>query len=114
LTGPLEGRADIPASDYRLTEDSTSFSVVAPAAGIVVLQEAYWPGYPHGWVDGRPAAVLRINHAFEGILVGPGHHRITVEYRPRRFDWMMAAAAASIAVLTLVYLIQRREYAGLV
>ncbi|MGD1031992.1 MAG: hypothetical protein ABSA05_12725 [Opitutaceae bacterium] len=108
LGGPLEGRAVISATDYRFTEDSTSFSVAAPSAGIVVLAEAYWPGYPHGQVDGRTARVLRVNHAFEGILVGPGRHRITVAYRPWDFDWMMVASAASIALLAIAFLLQRR------
>jgi hypothetical protein len=99
---PLGGRAVVPATDYRLTEDSTSFSVDAPAAGIAVLSEAYWPGYPHGEVDGRTAKVIRINHAFEGIPVSAGRHRITVSYRPRNFGWMLLAAGASLAAMGLM------------
>jgi hypothetical protein len=99
MGNPLEGRVVIPATDYRLTEDSTSFSVDAPSAGVVVLAEAYWPGYPRGEVDGQKARMLRINHAFEGVAVSPGHHRIAVAYRPRNFEWLVAASAVSLAVL---------------
>jgi hypothetical protein len=112
LGEPLAGRLVIPATDYRLTEDSTSFSVDAPVAGIAVLTEAYWPGYPRCEIDGQSAKVVRINHAFEGILVDAGHHRITVAYRPRHFEWMLAAAAASLVVLILTFILGRRGSAG--
>ena len=108
LGKPPEGRAVVPATGYRLTEDSTSFSVDAPAAGVVVLTEAYWPGYPRGEVDGRKAGVIRINHAFEGIAVEAGHHRITVSYRPRNFAWIIAGSAASLAVLAFVLVLAIR------
>ena len=42
------GRTIVPADRYRLTEDSTSFEISAPTPGIVVLAEAYWPGYAKG------------------------------------------------------------------
>jgi hypothetical protein len=101
VMGTLPGRTVVPASDYRLTEASTSFTVDAPTAGIVVLTEVYWSGYPHGEVDGKQAKVLRINHAFQGIAVSAGHHQITVTYKPRRFDWALAAAGISLAILVV-------------
>ena len=101
----LDGRVAIAATDYRLTENSTSLSVDAPSAGIVVLTEAYWPGYPHVRIDGRRAAVLRINHAFQGFLVDPGHHRIIVEYGPRNFGWLLGAAGASLFILVFTFLL---------
>ena len=116
LGNPPEGRVVIPASDYRLTENSTSFSIEAPSAGIVVLSEAYWSGYPRCEVDGRKARVFRINHAFEGVAVSAGHHRITVAYRPRNFEWLLAASAVSLAVLVAALLFlrggNRRDRAG--
>ena len=104
MGNPPEGRVIVPASDYRLTEDSTSFSVNAPAAGVVVLTEAFWSGYPRGEIDGRKAKLIRVNHAFQGIAVTPGPHRITLKYRPRNFEWLLAASAASLAVLVLAFL----------
>ncbi|HVW21329.1 MAG TPA: hypothetical protein VHC86_08945 [Opitutaceae bacterium] len=86
LPGDPTGRAVVPASGYRLTEDSTSFEVDAPATGLAVLMEAYWPGYAHAEVDGRSAPVLRVDHAFCGVPIdSAGLHRITISFRPRRF-----------------------------
>jgi hypothetical protein len=110
LVGPLSGRTIAPATDYRLTEDSTAFTVHAPEPGVAVLVEAFWPGYPHAEVDGRPVRVVRINHAFEGVPIdSAGDHRIVIAYRPRRFTSLLAmAAAAGAAMIGLVSIASRR------
>jgi uncharacterized membrane protein YfhO len=48
-----------------------------------------WSGaaYP-GWqatVDGSPAQIERANHAFTGVVVSPGKHRVQFLYRPAAF-----------------------------
>ena len=89
------------ATAYRLTENSTSFTVAAPQAGLAVLTETYWDGYPHAAVDGRPSAVVRINHAFIGVPVSAGTHRVEIRYRPRYFDVTLLIAALSALLLAL-------------
>jgi hypothetical protein len=46
---------------------------------IVVVAEAYFPGWT-AKVDGRPVPVMEADGAFLGIPVGPGQHRLTLEY----------------------------------
>ncbi len=53
--------------------------IEAPADGVVVVSEAFFPGWS-ARVDGAPAAVFPANAAFRGVLVGPGRHRIEMEY----------------------------------
>ena len=92
--------APVAATNYWLTEDGTSFDILAPRRGIVVLSETYWPGYAHAEVDRRKAPVVRINHAFEGIAIeSPGFHRINVTYRPRHFTLLLELALAGGALL---------------
>lgn len=74
-----------PAKSYVLTENSTTFHFINPTAGVAILNEVYWPGYPHATLDGYPAKVFRINHIFQGVLVGPGEHTISISYRPKNF-----------------------------
>jgi hypothetical protein len=91
----------VPASAYRLTENSTAFSITAPRDGVAVLTETYWDGYPHASIDGRPAPVVRINHAFIGVPVTAGTHRVEIRYRPRYFDVTLLIAAVSALLLAL-------------
>jgi len=103
------GNPAVPATGYRLTENTTSFSIRTPGPGVIVLSEAWWPGYPHARIDGRETPVFRVNHAFQGMLVdSAGPHRVTVAYRPRRFNLLLGGAAAGLAAgLVLGFIIVR-------
>jgi hypothetical protein len=71
-----------PAVAGRLVELHLNRAVAeieAPAAGLVVVNEAYHPGWS-ATVDGAPAEVLPANGAFRGVVVGPGKHRIEMAY----------------------------------
>jgi hypothetical protein len=70
--------------------------VDAPADGIVVVNEAYFPGW-RAWVDGAEARVVPANVAFRGLAVGPGHHTIVMEYSPR--GWLALAIVSLLGTL---------------
>lgn len=52
--------------------------------GFVVVSEAAWNGW-RATVDGRPAKIVRANHAFLGVFVPAGHHAVRVVYLPQSF-----------------------------
>lgn len=95
----IEDRIVVPATSYYLTENATHFSIRAPRSGIVVLNEVYWPGYPHAQIDGKPAKVFRINHTFQGLEVDQGAHEITISYRPRGFNLNLMISAVCCFLL---------------
>jgi hypothetical protein len=95
LGSDLEGRTVVPASGYVFTENSTALSVRAPGAGVLVLTEAFWHGYPRAELNGEPVRTLRVNHAFQGVVIpAAGEYRLIVHYRSP-----VAAAAWSLAGL---------------
>ncbi|MGB3327504.1 MAG: YfhO family protein [Thermomicrobiales bacterium] len=64
-------------SDTSLTATATT-----DAAGVVVFSEIY----ANGWsvtVDGKPAELLRTNHALRGVAVPAGTHTIAMRYAPQ-------------------------------
>ena len=80
------GRTVVPASNYQLNFNGTSFDIDAPRAGVVVLAESFYPDAVSAWVDGRRVPVFRVNHAFRGIVVDrAGHFRVAFAYRPAHF-----------------------------
>ena len=100
----LGGRQVVPATGYHLTANSTSFEIQAPAPGLVVLSEAWWPGYPHAEIDGHKTNLVRVNHAFEGVMIeSPGLHRVTVRYRPPYFSVLLGLSAASLVLMAATY-----------
>jgi hypothetical protein len=105
----LADRTVAPATDYRLTENTTSFTVHAKSAGVVVLNEVYWPGDFRAEVNGVKAPVHRLNHAFKGVtLDSPGDYRITFRYVPKNWPRNLLLCAIGAALLiTSLYLALR-------
>ena len=76
----------VPARDYLLTNNTTSFTIDAPGRGVVVLTEAFLAGDFVARINGARAKYFRVNHAFRGIEVpGPGIYHISYSYWPRYF-----------------------------
>ncbi|MCU0241786.1 MAG: YfhO family protein, partial [Vicinamibacteria bacterium] len=71
----------------------------AQGPGYLVVTE----GWDRGWtaaVDGRAAAVLRVNHVQMAIAIEDGNHIVTLRYRPRGFVWGVALAVlAALAAI---------------
>jgi hypothetical protein len=78
------GRKIVPAANYRLTTNTTEFTIDAPSAGTIVLGENYEEGNFRVTLNGVPASCFRVNHAFKGVAVDKaGVYRVRFEYWPR-------------------------------
>ena len=109
LSHRLDGRAVIPASGYSLTGRTTAFTIHASGPGVAVLSEVYWPGYAHAEVNGAEANVIRLNHAFQGLVINEaGDYRVRFSYEPRGFFGSVALAGAGLGLLVLSLLGARR------
>lgn len=83
LSGKLSGRTVAPARDYRLTANTTSFTVDAPHAGIAVLNESFVADDFRARINGQPTPVFRVNHIFKGVaLSAAGTYRVEIAYWP--------------------------------
>jgi hypothetical protein len=92
--GTFVQRAFVPATDYRLTPNTTAFRVKATAPGVVVLGETFEPGNYIVTVNGAKAEPFRVNHAFLGVLVNSaGPCEIVFTYRPRTWQISLCIAA---------------------
>jgi len=62
-------RRIVPATDYSLTNNSTSFRVQVSSPGVVVLTEPYVENDFELRVNGQSANYFRVNSAFRGVFV---------------------------------------------
>ena len=93
-------REVVAATDYRLTTNSTAFTILVPGPGVIALQEAYLPGDFQVTIDGHPAHCFRVNRAFKGVAIAvPGTYRVVFTYRPRHWTASLRMAGAGLAVL---------------
>jgi hypothetical protein len=94
------GRTITPAARYTRTENSTGFDIHASGPGVVVLTEAYWPGDFRAEVNGRRVPVLRLNHAFKGVVLeSAGDYRVIFRYLPRNFPRHLLLCATGAFLL---------------
>ena len=90
----------VAADGYRLSVNTTSFHLRAPAAGLAVLGEAWLPDDFVATVNGRPAPYLRVNHAFKGVRIpAAGDYEIAFRYRPARLTTALTMAGTGVALL---------------
>jgi hypothetical protein len=59
--------------------------VASTAPSLVVVSQTWHPAWK-AYVDGRPAALLRANHAFQAVQAPAGRHAVTLVYEDRAFQ----------------------------
>jgi hypothetical protein len=100
-TSSQRDRRIVAAEKYRLTSNATSFTIDAPAAGVVVLNEGFVEDNFRARINGEPAPVFRVNHIFRGVSVpAAGTYCIEMEYWPRPLTPALFVSLAGI-VFTL-------------
>lgn len=94
VSGEANNTAMSPARDYRLTNNTTTFTIDAPAPGVAILTETYVAGDFSVRVNGTPASYFRVNHAFRGVaLPAAGKYVISYSYWPKHFTASLLMAA---------------------
>jgi hypothetical protein len=72
-----------------------------PVGGPLVFAESYYPGWRVD-IDGRPASLLRIDHALMGVAVPAGRHTATFSYHPSQLGLGVAVSGVAIAALGVI------------
>jgi hypothetical protein len=82
--------------------------ILAPAAGIVVLNEKMAPGWTVT-VDDKPAIPVRASYILRGVLVAPGVHKISWTFTPPRYTALVGMWLAGLLFLVVAALTSSRE-----
>lgn len=70
-------------------------TVKTPRAGILLLNDADYPGW-RVWVDDQPKTVLRANGLARAVELPAGEHRILWRFQPRALLWGICLSLASL------------------
>ena len=102
MSRPTSSTTATAATAYRLTENATSFRVTADGPGMIVLTEAFWAGDFRAEVNGRSAPILRVNHAFRGVVVdAAGEYEVAIRYLPVNFPLTVGLSISGVTLLGL-------------
>lgn len=118
-TGPAPGLREPPAGALEsatiVADEPERVEVVADLAspGLLVLRDTWYPGW-RARVDGAPADILRVDHAFRGVVLPAGQYRVVFEYAPSsvRVGPWLSGAGLVIALLPTVLGPGPRRFSG--
>ena len=89
------------AHHLALSADEVTFTIDAPSRGVVVINEAHYPGW-RAEVDGAEVAIERANGWVRAIAVEPGHHAVRLSFEPTDGRITRVAWLASLFALAIV------------
>jgi hypothetical protein len=95
--GDRQGQVEI----VQRTPTSLTLNVDAPADGLLVLSEIYFPGW-RATLDGQATPILRTDVVLRGVPVSAGQHRLELTYRPLTFIWGTVISGLTLAVVALL------------
>jgi hypothetical protein len=79
--------------------NAVTIRAASESGGFMVLADTFYPGW-QATLDGRPAEILRANHAFRAVALSPGEHTVVFRYWPLSFQ-----VGAAVSLLTLAAVI---------
>ena len=59
----------VPAKDYSLTMNTTTFHLRVPTSGVAVLGETFLPNDFRATLNGRAVEYFRVNHVFKAVVI---------------------------------------------
>ena len=68
---------------------------------ILVLSDAYYPGWK-AEINGDDTEIIRVNHAFRGVIVPKGKNMIVFSYQPYPFFTGILVTIISIAISLMI------------
>jgi Bacterial membrane protein YfhO len=103
LVAAFDNKRAPPSVAGRITHfnaDSVSATINAPSDGLVVLNEANYPGWLV-FVDGKQKRDITVDGLLRGVYVSKGQHQLQWRYRPPGFIWMIGLWWFGMATLVV-------------
>jgi hypothetical protein len=91
----------------RRDQTRVQVSVRTGGDGLLVLADPWYPQW-RVEVDGRPAELLRVDHALRGVRVPAGDHRVVFSYQDRALQAGLAVSALTVLGLAGCWWWRRR------
>jgi hypothetical protein len=97
-----------PAQVTERSLNRLALQVDAPADGLLVISEAWFPGWT-AQVDGRDATILRVDSLLRGVPLAAGKHDVVLRFRPYYFLIPCWVALATLSLSGAAWLWGQRR-----
>ncbi len=106
----VTNQTDARVLNSKFTPQRVDIEVEASEPSLVVVAQTWY----HNWracVDGRPAPLLRANHAFQAIQVPAGQHHVRLVYEDRAFQFGAAVSICmAVNCFVFLHLLRKRQF----
>ena len=86
----------------KYTPNTLTYSVDTQKGGLAVFSEVWFPWGWHATIDGKEAALGRVNYVLRALSVPPGKHTVVMTFDPESIHVTSSVAYASV---TLIYML---------
>lgn len=107
-TGPPPAATPPAARILRHDREEVAVEVAGAGPGLLVLTDVFYPGWEAD-VDGEPAAIVPVNVAFRGVVLGGDARLVTFRYRPGSFRLGLAVTLLGALALGIALVLARRR-----
>ncbi|MGV7220424.1 MAG: YfhO family protein [Nitrospinales bacterium] len=90
----------------KYSPNHVSINTTQNGEGFLVLLDSYFPGWTVK-VDGKEEKILRANHFFRAVKLGPGQHTLEFDYFPDSFRVGLLISFISFLILILSAIVVR-------
>ena len=98
-TGADSGRVEL----VYYSPNRLRYDVSAPASGLAVFSEIYYPAGWKAFVDGKETPILRADYTLRALPVDEGEHEVEFVFAPESFTkGRVMSMASSIAIIVLL------------
>ena len=81
---------------------------ISSSTKLLVLTDTYYPGW-QVLVDNQPNTVIRVDHAFRGVVLDGGEHKVEFIFRPKPLYYGIIISLMTL-LLTLIGAITSMKY----
>lgn len=81
--------------------NNLKYDVTSKNGGVVVFSEVYYPEWT-ATVDGKPADLGRVNYVLRALKVGPGSHKVVLDFHPKSVSKTETISYIASAILLLI------------
>lgn len=90
----------VTVSDLNVLPQKTLFNTQSESGGFLLVANSFDDGW-HLTMDGKPAELVKINGALQGVITPGGEHQFEINYYPKEFDLGLKITLISCLVFLL-------------
>ncbi len=102
------GRVAHRVSDLAYGHNEVSMRVWSAEQGVLVISDTSYPGW-RATIDGQQEELIKVNGAFQGLLIPPGSSEVVLRYWPESLSHGLVCSGLGMVAVIILLVVGRRR-----